>query len=337
MKIFILVDLLIIFIFPSNIRYLFTILLSIAWFLYTIYFIYKLSQIKDKKIVVNKYSANTPNNTYSPYIRFFYSGKIDYKVFTLIIYELILKGSISLYRHDKDIYYLVDNKVPDEVLNKSELTIKNILFKNIGSDNRVSLNTINRESKKNSGYFYSLYKEWQEVFDFECAKNKYFKRIKPIIDSSVFYFIISLIISLYNIFFTRLILVSLIIFFVTMLLIKSVNDYKNIEDDKKDEYKEWLGFKNYIKKEDNTLWELDNSSLENYSMYAYALDEYESFIKVLSKKYVFNNKAFDNNIILSIMNYRVFDDIDKSLINDLRRIKRNTVLFFARNKGKSRG
>lgn len=335
MKTFITIGLLtILYITPDEYKSVLVTFFSVVWFLYTIYYAVKLYKIKDKKINTDKYSTEPPNHQYSPYIRYLCNGKVDYKVFFATIMELILKKSIILCRKDKDKYYLIDGKVEEEELTKNEMFVKNILFCKIGDKDQISLREIKEEAKYNSGYFHYVYNEWKNLFVFESAKFKYFKPIKPIIDNGLFYFMLSIVLSILNIVINNYIYVAFIIFLITSLLIKSVNDYCNREDDAKVEYKSWLEFKNYIKKEDNDLSLLDIKSLENYATYAYVLDEMDSFLNILYKKYESDNTVFDNSVLLSIMNFRIFDDIEETFKKSINLATVKSVVFFSRNRGR---
>lgn len=334
MKIAIVTFLILILLIEESFRYNIILFISLCWGLYTILHVIKLYKLKDKKIITDRFSLSPPNNNYSAHIRYLYKGKVDYKVFVATILELILKKSISLVRNNSLQYYLVDNKIKDEVLTKNEHYVKKILFKEIGDGEKLNLNNFKKACNKNSGYINSVYKEWQNVFECECAYNKYFKSFKVVVDDSLFYFAISFVIALYNALFTKKIVIALLIFFVTSLLIKFVNDLKNMEDDAKVEYKKWLEFKNYIKKCDNTLDEIDNISLENYATYAYVLDCYDEFLNILYKKYKKNEKCFDDSVILLIMNLRIFDEIDRVFCKGIKKFTIKSRVFFAKNKGR---
>ena len=150
----------------------------------------------------------------------------------------------------------------------------------------------------------------------------------------MFYFCISFIISLYNVIFTKRIIIALIIFAINSFLIKYVNDYKHKEEDAKDEYKKWLQFKNYMMKKDNTFNELDIVSLENYATYAYVLDCYKEFQNILLKKYSKDKNCFDESVVLSIMNLGIFDDLEKEINKGINISNIKTRFLFARNKGR---
>ena len=153
------------------------IFISIIWVLYTIYQFIKINKFKDKEITTDKYLLEPPNNNYSANIRYLYKGKVDYKVFVSTIVELMLKGSISFVRINKDEYCLVNNK-NDEELNKIEEGVKKIIFDDIGNSDVVSLELIKKKCSKNSGYIYSVYKEWQELFEKIMDEN--FPKMKDI-------------------------------------------------------------------------------------------------------------------------------------------------------------
>lgn len=309
------------------------IFLSIIWALYTIYQFIKINKFKDEKITTDNHLLEPPNNNYSANIRYLYKGKVDYKVFVSTIVEMMLKGSISFVRKNKNEYCLVNNK-NDEELNKIEKGVKKIIFDDIGNSDVVSLNLIKKKCSKNSGYIYSVYKEWQELFEYQCASNKYFKSNKKNVENVLLYFIASIIISIYNIVFTKLIWLSIIMICITGYLCKSVNDIKNREDDAKKELEEWLKFKNYIKKQDNSLDELDVTSLENYATYAYVLDCYDSFINILNRKNINNKDSFKDSVLLMIMYLRIFDEFDNVLKTSINKAFLNSKILFSRNKGR---
>ena len=331
MSILVLIALLFVLLLSNTLKYKLVVIMTILWAIYTIYYIFKLGREKDKKEVVTTVTNYPPNNNYSPYIRYLYSTKVDYKVFILTIIELILKGEIKLVRQNGNEYYLIDNDKHSN-LEKNEAFVKKILFSNIGKKDTCPLNKILREATENSGYFYDMYKEWINVFEFENAKNKYFKPVKRIVDNSLMYFVSSILLVVYNILFTKYVVVALIIFYVTSYLTIVVNNLKNREDDAKEEYIKWLEFKNYLKT--NSLDELDISSLENYATYAYALDEYDNFLVALNKKYLKDEHVFDKSILLSIMNFRIFDEVEEVLRKSIKIARNKYVFLFKRNKGR---
>lgn len=309
------------------------IFLSIMWAIYTIYQFIKIEKFKDKKITTDKYLLEPPNNNYSAYIRYLYKGKVDYKAFVASIIELMLRKSISLVRYNKGDYYLINNK-DDEELSKSEECIKKILFKDIGNCDSVSLNLIKEKCSKNSGYIYSVYKEWEEILEYECASNKYFITNKNIVENVLLYFVVSFIISLYHLIFTNIMWLAVSMIGITGYLCKCVNDIRNREEDAKEELEKWLEFKNYINKQDNGLDELDVTSLENYATYAYVLDCYEGFINVLNRKHSKNTDSFKDSVLLMIMYLRIFDDIDNILKSSFNKAYFNSRILFSKNKGR---
>lgn len=331
MKIIVLVSLLIVLLFPIQIKIYLTFLASFIFFIYTIYFIYKLYNFKDKKIITNNFIEYPPNNNYSPYIRYLYKGKVDYKIIVLTVFELLIKGSISL-KIENNIYYLIDNKVKNEDLKKSEVYVKKLLFKDIGEGHYVILNNMIKKCNSNSGYIYSSLEEFKNVFEYEVAFNKYFKSNKNLVDKSSAYLIMSFILSLYNIFFTKKIVIALLIFIVGAVICKYINDLKNKEDDAFIEYKKWIEFRNYINKNDNNLYELDDISLEQYLLYAYSMDCYYEFKNVIDKKYKDNN--IDNSLLLNIVKSNIFNNIDYIFYKSINKLEVNTLFLFAKNKGR---
>ena len=128
------------------------------------------------------------------------------------------------------------------------------------------LNNIMDAFKKNSGYIYNEYKMFKVTFEYECAGEKYFKSSRGIIDSSMFFFVLSMIIAVYNLIFAKKVLFFILIFGFTSFLVKVVNNFKNMEEEKIPEYKSWLEFKNYV--DSCELDKLDVETLELYSLYA---------------------------------------------------------------------
>lgn len=331
MKLFTILCLLLILLVPNELRISLTLLASFLWLIYSIYYCYILYVSKDKKIITYKYLETPPNNNYSPYIRYLVSGKIDYRVFFLVVIELIIKGSISL-KKENNLYYLFDNKIKNEDLKKSEIYVKKILFKDIGEGHYVILNKMFKKCSFNSGYLYSVYKEWANLFEYEAMFNKYFKTNKNLVDKSTFFLITSFVISLYNVFFTKRIIIALFIFTITSIMCKYINDMKNREEDAKGEYKRWLEFKNYLNKKDNLLNELDSVSLENYSLYAYSLDSYYSFSNILKNKV--GTDKIEKSEILKLINSGDFTKIEYIFSKSIEKLNINAVLLFAKNKGR---
>lgn len=315
----------------KEIRNYMTLILTAIWALYTIYQIIKLLKIKDKKIVSKKVLNHLPNDNYPSHIRYLYKRKVDAKTFVCTIFELIIKDSISLKRNNGE-YYFIDNKIDDEELTSNQSSVKNILFMDIGNGDNVSLSTIKRSCNKNAGYIANIIKEWKITCEYECIKDKYFKSIKNILEDYLFYFVISFIIAFYNVVFTKHIIVAIVIFITTSLLSVITNNLKKISEESITEYKEWIEFKNYIDKS-NELSLLDNNTLEIYSLYAYVLDSYKSFKEVLMKKYLQDNKVFENSVILSIMNASIFDDIEKIICNGISSASIRSCIYI-KNKGR---
>lgn len=331
MKIVIIAALLLFILFPT-VFYLAIIISSIFWLVYTIWYIVKLRKILDKKIVTNDLRIDAPNNNHPYNIRYLYSKKVDYKVFISTILELLNKKRISLVRYNKTDYHFIDNKEMDIELTKVESSCIKFLFNQMGDKEKLSLKNFSFLCKQSPVYVYECFKEWISAFEYENAPLKYFKRIKPLVDDSLFYFVVSMIIVISNVA-IKYFLIALFVFIVTSYIIVIVNNYANLEEESKSEYIEWLKYKNYINKYDNDLDELDIESLDNLAMYAYVLDEYESFINILNKRYE-KNKDIDNDVILSIMHLRIFEDIEYKITSGLKTSKYKSMNLFKGNKGK---
>ncbi len=332
MRVIFIILMLLIAMLESNIRADITIALTILWLLYTIYIYIKLLKEKDKKIISKNTLNNAPSDSSASHIRYFYKKMTDNKVFISIIFDLLRKKSISLVRQNGE-YYFIDNKVIDEVLAKSEENTKKLLFTEMGNKENTSLLKINNAFRKNSGYIYNEYKSFKNSFEYECTKEKYFISNKKVIDNTMFYFILSMIIAIYDLLFLGKLIYFLSIFFITCFIIRVVNNFKNIENNKKSEYKSWLEFKNYIDS-DIDISNLDVETLESYSLYAYVLDSYDNFKRKLNNMYMKDNNCFNNSILLSIMNAGVFDYLVKEINKDIKICEFKSIVLFARNKGR---
>lgn len=309
-----------------------TIALTIVWSIYTIYQIIKLLKIKDKKISSKRILKHTPNDSCASHIRYLYKRRVDYKSFISTILDLLLKDSISLKRSNGE-YYFIDNKIKDEVLTKSEEGVKKILFVEMGNTDNVSLSSIKKMSKINVGYLSIVLKDWNITCEYECVKEKYFKSVKRIIEDYIFYLVISLIIAIYNVLFTKYILVALIIFVVTSVLSVITNNFKKINEESIDEYKSWLEFKNYIESKDASISQLNNNILERYALYAYVLDSYKSFKSIVYNKYINDKNSLNDSVLLSIINTSIFDDIERVIRKSINSIKIKSCVY-AKNKGR---
>lgn len=317
---------------PKSIVAEITLVCSAFWAIYTVYICVKLVKYKDKKIVVKSTSLNIPNDNYASHIRYLYKKKVDNRVLICSIFELLLKGSISLKRINMNDYYFVDNNIPEEVLSKNEKAIKKMLFTEIGNTENVSLARIIEAFTKNSGYMYTVYKSWRETFIYECVNDKYFKSIKPVIDDSMFYFVLSMIIVFYNILFVGYPYIFLPMFLITSYLVKEVNDLSNMEEEAKEEYKEWLKLRNYLKS--GKKLNCDINELERYSLYSYALDTHNEFKNMLYDMYVKDNKVFDESVLLSVINTGIFDDIAKEISKSINICKFKAIILSSKNKGR---
>ena len=165
-------------------------------------------------------------------------------------------------------------------------------------------------------------------------KKKYFKRVKPLIDKTIFYFSFSFVTVFLDFIFLKINVAALIIFTITSTLIVKVNNYLKIDDELKNQYIEWIKFKNYIKSCNNDLIDLDTITLEKYCLYAYIFDEKENFKKIINKKYYKDKESIENSVLLSIVNLGIFDNIEKEIRKSIKIAKINYTYFFARNKGR---
>ena len=330
MKIIVIALMIIILLLNSSLRTFITMICTVIWLFYTIYVCIMLFKNKEQKLKSNDKIDHMPNNALPELIRYFYIRKVDNKVFIAILFNMIAKEYISLIRQENE-YYFINNVNEEITLTKSEEYVKKILFREIGNGENVSLSAISKMCKVNSGYLYNEYDSFKTTFEFESAKEKYFKPTRNLINNTLFYLVISFILSIYNLLFTPNVVVFVVVFITTSILSIIINNFKNVEDEKVSEYIEWLKFRNYII--DTDLSNLDIEVLEEYSLYAYVLDCFDEFKLSLDKKYQRNNACYNDNLLLQIINSGVFDDIEKDLNKSLDSMK-STVLLFKRNKGR---
>ena len=305
--------------------------MSLMWFIYTINLCIKISKLRDGVITSDKISNNIPTDKPASHLRYFLKRKIDNKIFITIIFELLQKKYISLIRQRGE-YFFVDNKVEGEILSKSEESVKKILFTEVGNKENVAFSNINKTFRKNSAYIYNEYKIFKDAFEYECVGEKYFKSSRNIVDKLLFYFVVSFILALYNLIFTNAPIISLPILLITIALVKIINDFKNIEEDRKDEYREWLEFKNYLSCRYSNLHLLDNNTLEKYSLYAYVLDSFKPFEEELYKKYANDKNCMEDSVLLTIINTKIFDYMEKELNKSINACKIKGLFY--KNKGR---
>ena len=330
MKLVLILFLLIILLLNASLQAFITMICTIIWFIYTIIFCIKLLNKKDEKIDSNGYILDLPSNTSPEFIRYFYKRKFDNKVFITTLFNMVMKKFITIVREND--YYFVDNTDEESVLTKREESVRRILFKEMGNGENVSLTCIKKSSIKNSAYLYNYFQEFRSTFEYEVASEKYFKPTKNVTYNSMFYLAISYLIAFYNLFFIPYVIIFILIFSLTSIITIMVNGFKNIEEDKKEEYKNWIKFKNYVV--NKNLSELDIEKLESFSLYAYSLDCYKEFKESLYLKKYQDEKCFDNSLILQLMSTEIFDDIVKVLDKSITNIKLNTILLFKKNKGR---
>lgn len=329
MKKLVVLFLIIVIFLESSLRSTIILSLSEVWFLIFIYHFISVLKYKDKKVNTKEILEYTPNNNYSPYITYLITGSVNTRVFVSVILELILKGSISIRRYDKNQYYLIDEK-SDIELTKSENYIKRLLFFDISHDEKVSINSIVKFFNKKSGYAYHAYKEWQNIFYCEAANNKYFKGSKDLVDGMLFFFAISFVLAFYNIVLVGNVYLALIIFILTSILTIIANNVHNREEEAIKEYVDWMKFKNYLNLPNNNISSLDNISLENYCCYAYSLDCMPIFEHILSNK---DNDEISDSILLSLVNTGIFSNIEKLLIKSIKKAQFKSIVLCKKNKG----
>lgn len=309
---------------------------SIIWFIITfIYFLY-IYYKKDKEYESSfkeEYCLTAPSCSPPEVIGFLLTCSVKKEYLTASIIELIRKKAISINKGSKD-YYLIDNKNSKQYLTRTELYIKKWLFKCIGDGDKVSFGLIKKESKNNSGYFYSCYHEWVDLVHFDCARYNFFESKKEVIEQTLLYFATSYVLALYNILITHNYLISILILIITTLFIIYVNNFYRRNKETNREYEEWMAFKRYIQKEDNHLNEYDNNTLGIYSVYAKVLNVNLEFRNILKKKAKENKNIYEDDPILPYICSDVIDNLDKILVKG---IKRSVVanILFVRNGGRT--
>lgn len=331
MRLAIIIFMLIVPFLDASLRKIITIMCTIAWFIYTIYYCIILLNKKDKTISTKEIINNIPNETLPEYVRYFYKKKIDNKVFISIVFDMIRNNYITLVKEEDD-YYFVNVENEEVFLTKSEEVVKKILFREIGNSESVSLNRILNASKKNCAYLYNEIQIFKSTFENECAKEKYFKSNKNIFNNSLFYLVFSLILSFYNLFFASNVYVFIIIFILTSIISIVINNFKNIENDRLNEYENWLKFRNYIINKD--LSSLSVDSLEKYTLYSYVLDCYKEFKSSVLIKYYEDKECYKDSLMLRMVSIDIFEEIEKKLNSSLNNIKFNTILLFKKNRGR---
>lgn len=191
-------------------------------------------------------------------------NKITPEVITATIVFLIKKGSISYKKLNND--YLIYKKNNEIKLNKGQKYLLELLFDEIGSQDKVKTSAIYSycTNNRNSSNFLNSYSIWRRLVLNEISKNNYFEkkdsyimaRNIKIIGSILF--IINIVLR-YNLFLGYFIIIpSFLIMFYFRII------YKRTKEANKKYYK-WISYGNYLN-DKSKLLEDENFIYNSYGL-----------------------------------------------------------------------
>ena len=146
------------------------------------------------------------------------------------------------------------------------------------------------------------------------------------------FFVISYLLVLYNIFLLQSYIIAMLIFTFTTGFLIYVNSFYRRNKESNREYEEWLAFKRFIQKKNNSLDDLSVDTLATYAVYTKVLGVYKEFKNILLKKYSKDKEQIESNILLYSICLGIMDDIDK-ILQDGIKISILANIMFAKNHG----
>lgn len=306
--------------------------LNAFWFIAsTVLFLY-LYLKKDKEYKTDfkdKYFEEIPNERAPELLGILFKGEAKEGFFVASILEMIRKNIVRIaITNDKKDYILINNSKRNVVLSKGEYYLIKWLFHYLGNDYEVSLQAIVSQSKKNAGFFSHCFHEWSNIVEVDAAQQNIFENKGTILNDLIPYFGISFLLSIYNVLFVQGYVVAGIIFVLTIAFIVYTNTFQKRTRESILEYRKWVAFENYIKKEDNRLHELDSDSLSKLAVYCRVLNLQKYFEKIYKK----SRKDNDNQLLVAI-DMGVVRELDKAISHGIMYSEMATNLFYSKNKG----
>lgn len=312
--------------------------INIVWFLFSCFYIGYIYFKEDKEYDNSKkidYMTTIPSDKPPEIIGFLMSCSIKKEYLIASIMELIRKEVILIGKINKsNKYVLIHNNKVHIPLSKAENYVIKWLFHDIGNDSQVSIDSIKKHANKSNGYFHSCYHEWSDIVNIEGAKYNFFESKKNFIETIFVYFITSYVMSLYNMFGSSNLMIGILMFILTTLFVIYTNTFYKRTKDGNIEHNEWMAFKRYISKYDNTIHEYGIYTLSMYGIYSKVLGVENEYRNILRKKYETNKEDVDTNMLLCAINTGVIDILDKTISGAISRSEL-MYAFSSRNKGNS--
>jgi len=310
--------------------------LSYLWFVFvliTLFYIYKKRDIEYKPLFNEKYYEKIPLLRKPEQLGYLLNHKIIPINFTASIMELINKEVITIEEDKKQkVYTLVFNNKHNENLLRSEFFLLTWLFNRIGDGERVSINAILKDAKRNSGYFWSCCNEWYELAIFEGEKQVFFESKRDILEESFGYFGLTFILIIENILIHNSYYLIVAMLMTTMGAITYIFNYRRRTEEANEEYYQWLAFGRYFEKDDAFKKESDSNYLASLIIYAKLLGKSKEYRRILNNKVLNDETLLDKNILLKLEVIGVLGVINKKLEKAINNAKLK-ARFFTANKG----
>ena len=308
-------------------------IISIVWFVFSLIYVLYIYYKKDKEYDIrytNKYCEYIPNNRSPEFLGFLLDGHVKKEHLISSILDLIRKKIISIGKfEDTNEYVLVNNKQNSEYISKTENYLIKWLFNSVGNGEYVTFNQIRRDSTKNSGYFYYCYKEYKELVNFESAKYNFFESKKDLLENIFVYFIVSYLITAYNIFIVHNYIVAIIIFILTTAFIIYVNKFYKRTKEANREYEEWKAFSRFTKEKKGIVADYDKVSYELCIVYSPILKTINEMMSTIKKREDVSKSNFLSSYKLGIVNKLVY------ILSNSIKTAETQALLYAKNNGSS--
>jgi hypothetical protein len=114
--------------------------------------------------------------------------------------------------------------------------------------------------------------------------------------------------------------------FTTLFLVYTSKFYKRTKEGNR-EYEEWMAFKRYILKKDNTIHEFSDKILSRYATYASAMKLDREFRVILKRKYKEDESLVEDNMLLQAINMGIIQELSKTITSGIRMSEVFNILF----------
>ncbi len=304
-------------------------ILKIAWIGGLGYIIYDAYHKHDKEYQTNfktKYFRDFPA-TYGPYcVGYLMNKKIGPKEFSATILDLIERKHIKYKNLKKKEYQLIKNTDEiDDPLTESEKAVMKMLFKGIGTNDKVTIRAINNYAKSHYQTFLNDYEDWKAVAINEAEEENFYEEKANVKIKFSTYSIIGLIITFMTLSYSVVPIISILVIILSVIsLIYFVSINKRTKEGQ-EQYVRWMGLKKFI----NDFGKFETRDLpqihlwEKYLVYAVVFGSAKKLAKDMEIKfnempntsYTFGDYMFDVAHIRMInnLNYTINQGVSNAV------------------------